>query len=110
MTEGGAKCYKVVSVAKNPQKEGFKQITSWIRIDSFTPVKIEIIGLSGKLEKRLQVTRLEKVQDIWTEMAGVFEDHKKDSYVTFEVKKIVYNPKLPNELFNFTQPPESLPQ
>jgi len=106
--EAGEKCYKIVSVPKDPAKEGIKQVTSWIRIESLTPVKIEYTALDGKIEKRLVVTRLEKVQDIWTEMAGHFDDYPKDSFVSFEVKKIQYNPKLSNELFNFTTPPPEL--
>lgn len=105
VTETGEKCYKVVSAPKDTKKEGFKQITSWIRIESFTPVKIEYVALDGKVEKRLVISRLEKIQDIWTEMGGHFEDYLKDSFVSFEVKKIEYNPKLSNELFNFTTPP-----
>lgn len=105
VTEDGEKCYKVVSIPNNPQKEGFKQITSWIRPESFTPVKIEYTGLSGKIEKRLKVTRVEKIQGIWTEMTGIFEDHRKDMLVNFELKKVEYNPKLSDGLFNFSQPP-----
>lgn len=108
VTENNERCYKIVSVPKDPKKEGFKNITSWIRIESLTPVKVEYTALDGKVSKRFVVTKLEKVQDIWTEMAGHFEDYPKDTFVSFEVKKIQYNPKLSNDLFNFTQPPAEL--
>ena len=106
--EQGEQCYKIISVPNDPNKEGIRKITSFIRKESFTPVRIIVTGLDGKMDKRLTITRLEKVDDIWAEMAGRFEDYKKDQLVTFEVKDIEYNPSLSNSLFSFTEPPAEL--
>jgi len=104
----GERCYKVVSVPKEPQVEGFSKVISYIRPESWTASKVEYTGLDGKPLKILRVTKVEKVDGIWTEMAGKHENYKKRSFVTFEVKHIKYNKKLSSDLFSFNTPPKEI--
>jgi len=104
----GERVYKVVTVPKNPKKEGFSKLVSFIRPDSWTAAFIKFVGLNGKTEKTLRVKRIEKVDGIWTEMTGEHKDFKKRYIVNFEVKRIEYNKRLPSKLFSFTELPKQV--
>ncbi|GEM_PF-2357686 len=105
---GGEKVYKVVSIPKRPKKEGFSKLEVFIRPGNWTLAKAKYIDLDGKKLKVFRVTRIEKVDGIWSEMAGEHKDYEKRTIVTFNVKKIEYNKKLSSSLFNFTKPPKHI--
>jgi hypothetical protein len=104
----GERCYKVVSTPKQPEAEGFSKLVSFIRPDSWTAAKLEYTGLDGKPLKILRVTKIQKVDGIWTEMSGSHENYKKRTVVNFEVKRIEYNKKLSSDLFSFNAPPKEI--
>lgn len=102
----GEKCYKIVSVPKDPKKEGFSKVTVFVRPDSWTAAFVEYIGLDGKPLRSLRVSKVEKVDGIWSEMAGEQKEYSKKYAVTFEMTKAEYNKKISPNLFSFTQPPQ----
>ena len=80
----------------------------FVRPESWTAASVEYFGLDGKPLRKLRVSKIEKIDGIWTEMLGKQENYQKKFAVTFEFKKVEYNKKLAPELFSFTAPPKSV--
>ena len=91
------------SILESRPKEGVESQYGMIknRIDpkSFIPLYIEYFDKKEKLIKKYRVVKLEKVQNIWTEMEVVMEDLKRKHRTVLKIDKIVYNSGLDDKIF-----------
>jgi hypothetical protein len=85
-----------------PNKEIESQYSlekTWVAEGIDVPVYREYYDKKGKLIKKYKVLKLQKIQDIWTELEVVMEDLEKEHKTVLRVMSITYNSGLEDQVF-----------
>jgi len=92
------KCYLLASYPKeiNPK---FPKILSWIKKDSFVVIKGEYYNKKREVEKTFKVSKLEKIDGIWTSLEFQMENHKMNHKTFSIVTEVKYNQGIPEQRF-----------
>ena len=98
-TIGNINCYILESKPKEDVESQYGLVKSWIDPKRFISLYAEYFNKKGKLIKKYRVVKLEKVQNIWTEMEVVMETLKRKHKTVLKVDKIVYNTDLDDKIF-----------
>lgn len=100
-TLDGQKCWKLESTPKDSRDIYSKKI-AWIRQDCLIPVKVEFYDKMGKLQRRLEMSNIEKVDGFWVakkmQMTNVQTEHQ----TVLEFINPKYNLPLDESKFNVT--------
>ena len=91
--------YILESKPKKGTRSQYGRIKTRIDPKSFIPLYIEYFDKKEKLIKKYRVVKLEKVQNIWTEMEVIMENMKRKHRTVLKVDKIVYNTGLDDRIF-----------
>lgn len=95
----GRICYIVESIPKDPEDSQYSRRVSWIDKDRMIPLKTELYDKDGKLLKILTTGNIKNIQGHWTPMKTTMKNVQTGHYTVIEVKKMVYNEKLPDGIF-----------
>lgn len=100
-TLDGQKCWKLESTPKDNRDIYSKKI-AWIRQDCLMPVKVEFYDKMGNLQRRLEMSNIEKVDGFWVakkmQMTNVQTEHQ----TVLEFINPKYNVPLEEAKFNVT--------
>ena len=100
-TVDGHKCWKLESMPKDSRDIYSKKI-AWIRQDCLIPVKVEFYDKMGNLQRRLEMSNIEKVDGFWVakkmQMTNVQTEHQ----TVLEFINPKYNVPLEEAKFNVT--------
>lgn len=100
-TLDGQKCWKLESTPKDNRDIYSKKI-AWIRQDCLIPVKVEYYDKMGNLQRRLEMSNIEKVDGFWVakkmQMTNVQTEHQ----TVLEFINPKYNLPLEESKFNVT--------
>ncbi len=92
----GRPCYVLEGTAVPGKEVSYYRRKTWIDQERFVGLKEELYARSGRLLKVATVTRVEKIEDRWYPMEVVMEDKlRKDTRTEFIIKKIEFNPEIP---------------
>lgn len=94
----GYNCYVVESLPKESSPQYSKRL-QWVAKENWIPVKIELYDSDGELHKVLTIGRIEKVQGFWTAIDTTMTNVRTDHSTDLNIKKLVYNEKVPEGLF-----------
>jgi len=94
----GYDCYVVESIPKESSPQYSKRI-QWVAKENWIPVKVELYDSDGALHKVLTIGRIEKVQGFWTAIDTTMTNIRTDHSTDLNIKKLVYNEKVPEGLF-----------
>jgi outer membrane lipoprotein-sorting protein len=96
----GRPCYVLEGTAVPGKEVSYYRRKTWIDQERFVGLKEELYARSGRLLKVATVTRVEKIEDRWYPMEVVMEDKlRKDTRTEFIIKKIEFNPEIPEGTF-----------
>jgi len=95
----GHMCYVVAYIPKNSASSQYSKVVHWFEKVSFVPVKVECYNKKGELFKRLTVSKLEKVDGIWTVMDVLMDDTSENHKTRMRMIEVHYNQELGDELF-----------
>ena len=94
----GAECYKIELKAKKDDIAYAKRIM-WVHKKYFVPLKEELYAKSGKLLKKLELSRLKQIQGRWFPMKMTFKDMLKSGKGTeFIISEIEFDKPIPEYL------------
>lgn len=100
----GAKCYKIESAAKNPDRPEGSRFIAWIDKRKFAARKVEAYDQSGALVKSSFFNDFALIGDHWWETRGWLDEHDTGRKTRFEILEWKLNTGLSDELF---VPPDS---
>lgn len=95
----GAPCYRIESRPKDPEAATYSKVITWVRKDIFVAVAGEYYDSKGKLLKELKISKLEKIDGIWTPTRSVMTNVQKQHKTLLEITEVEYHKPLPDELF-----------
>lgn len=98
-------CYVVKAVSVDPDDSQYSQRITWFDKATWVPVKIELYDKKGKMEKVMDVSKMEKVQGYWSVLETSMKNVQTGHSTKLTVGKLLYNEKLNPRLFtpNFLQ-------
>ena len=96
----GFSCYVVNYIPKERSSSQYSQAIHWIDKESYIPVKVEFYNKKGKLQKLLTISKIEKINDIFTSTEGVMEDFIEEHKTKRVVTKTIYNQGLNDGIFS----------
>ena len=96
---GGEACYVIESVAKDPADSQYSKVLSWISKDKSVAVRMEMYGKKGSLVKRMEASRLEKVDGIWVSRSYKVETVPDKTSTSIELTIVQFNRKIPAGVF-----------
>ncbi len=91
--------YIVKCVPKDKKSVKFSSYTVWIDKDTFIPKKSEYLDKNGKLYRRLEATKVEKIQDIPTVIEMVASDLAAGTKTVNTFSDVRYNVGLKERIF-----------
>ena len=92
-------CWVIDSTPKNAKGLDFVRYRSWVWKDDPIFVRQEYYDAAGKVVRRGQTLKLQKVQNIWTWHQGTMENVKTGSKTLLEVTSVKYNTGIADERF-----------
>ena len=95
----GHHCYLLISIPKSKTKTQYSKITSWIDMQTYMPLKTEMVDKKGQLIKTYSVEKFETIQGIATETLVTMTSHQDQHKTRLATIKIVYNKNLSDQYF-----------
>jgi outer membrane lipoprotein-sorting protein len=96
---GGEDCYVIESVAKDPADSQYSKVLSWISKDKSVALRMEMYDKKGSLKKRMEASRLEKVDGIWVSRSYKVETVPDKTSTSIELTIVQFNRKIPAGVF-----------
>ena len=96
---GGYNCYVVRSVPKNPKDSQYSQVVTWVSMDIWMDIRMELYDRKGKLLKIMTADRIGEIQGNWTQMVVTMRNVQTGHSTRLEILKVVYGESLPDALF-----------
>lgn len=93
-------CYILESKPKDDVKSQYGRIKNWVDPEKSIPIYVEYFDRKEKLIKKYRVLKLQKIDDIWTEIEVVMENLKRRHKTVLKIDKIVYNKGLDDSRFS----------
>jgi len=90
-TIGGVACHVMETRPKAGVPSQYSLTKSLIAKDSLVPVLVKYFDKKGRHFKTYKVLKLEKIQNIWTEMIISMEDHEREHSTFLKIEGITYN-------------------
>jgi outer membrane lipoprotein-sorting protein len=94
----GAPCWKIRSTPKQAKSSQYTRATVWIRKDNYAFARIENY-VKDRLVRRLNYSRIEEVQGIWTGRVMEMADLTRGSRTRLTLDKLQYNVPLDEAAF-----------
>ena len=91
---GNTDCHILESSPKPGVESQYSRTVSLIGADSLIPVQVNYYDKKNTHIKTYKVLKLEKIQEIWTEILTSMEDHKRGHKTYIKQEKIVYNSNI----------------
>jgi outer membrane lipoprotein-sorting protein len=96
----GRPCYVLEGTAVPGKEVSYYRRKSWIDKERFVGLKEELYARSGRLLKVMTVTKVQEIEGRWYPLESVMEDKlRKDTRTEFIIKKIEFNPEIPEGTF-----------
>jgi len=95
-------CYKVKSMAKDPEDSQYGYRISWIDKETYVPVKVAMYDKQEELLKVLEVKKLEKVNAYWTPMDTLLTNVQTGHSTRVTFLKVVFDEPLNPRMFTTT--------
>jgi hypothetical protein len=95
---GNVSCHVLETRPKAETNSQYSLIKSWVAAEIDVPVKAEYYDKKGNLIKKYRVSKLENIQDIWTETEVMMEDLSEKHQTFLRTQKIVYNTNLRDDV------------
>ena len=89
----GAECWKIQAVARTGRASQYSRQILWIRKDNYVTVQIESYA-GEQLVRRLQSSKIQPIQGIWTAHEMVMHDLHRGSRTRLVLEKVQYNVSL----------------
>ncbi len=96
-------CYKIESIAKDPDNPKGARIITWVNKKTGLAEKIQAYDKTGKLIREFNLLDEKAFDHFWQEMAGKYEDFVKKQVLEFKVVGVELNKGLKDELFLSTR-------
>lgn len=96
---GGESCYVIESVPRNPDDSQYAKVVSWISKEKSVAVRMEMYDGKGGLVKRMEASRLEKVDGIWVSRTYRVETVSAKTSTSIELAIVQFNRKIPASVF-----------
>ncbi len=90
-TIGGVACHAMETRPKKDVHSQYSLTQSLITKDSLVPILVKYFDKKGHHIKTYKVLKLEKIQDIWTELIISMEDHEREHSTFLKIESITYN-------------------
>jgi hypothetical protein len=97
-TIDGAACWKIEAAPKPDARSQYTRLLIWVRKDNYVFARVESYT-KDELIRRLNYSRLERVQGIWSARQLEMQDVKAGSRTILKLDKLDYNVSLPAEDF-----------
>ena len=98
---GKVACDLLVSTPRDPSNSVYSKRVSCIHPKTLIPLRIDLYTNNGKKPvKRLKARKIKKIQGYWTVMDSTMYDLKTGHRTRLLTKRIKYDQKLPDTLFN----------
>jgi len=97
-TVDGAACWKIASTPKETKSSQYTRSIVWIRKDNYAFARIENY-VKDKVVRRLDYSRIENVQGIWTARQLEMADLRRGSRTRLTLDKLEYNVPMKDEDF-----------
>lgn len=98
---GKIECYLLESIPTDPDNSVYNRRLSWIHPKLMLPLRIDYYqGREEKPVKRLQASKIKKIQGYWTVFESTMSNLKKGTKTRLITKTIKYDQNLPDDLFN----------
>jgi outer membrane lipoprotein-sorting protein len=97
--EDGQSVVKYKLTAPAGRSLAFPQITAWFRESDMTPVKFELFGEGGTLQKTVKIEQVKDVEGHQTVMRSAIEDLPQKRTMRLETRGIKFNQGLSAGLF-----------
>ena len=97
-TIDGAVCWKIQSVAKEAKSSQYSKSIVWVRQDHYAVARIESY-VKDAVVRRLNYTKLEDIQGIWTAREMTMTDLRRGSLTRLALDKVEYNLPLKDDRF-----------
>jgi hypothetical protein len=95
----GGDAWKIEAVARGSRSSQYSKQILWIRKDNYVTVRIDSF-VKDEVVRRLQSSKIQAVQGIWTAHEMVMTDLPRDSRTRLMLEKVQYN--LPLKVSDFT--------
>jgi hypothetical protein len=101
-TLDGISCQLVESTlpSRFRNDSGYPRTRIFFRKDTGMPLRWELFGRSGQLEKIIFIEEVRKIDGIWTIARARVEDLKKKGRLALTLKEVHYHPDLKDTLFS----------
>ena len=90
-TIGGVACHALETRPKADVKSQYSLMQSLIAKESLVPLMVKYYDKKGTHFKTYKVLKLEKIQDIWTELIISMDDHEREHSTYLKIENITYN-------------------
>ncbi|MFO7912928.1 MAG: outer membrane lipoprotein-sorting protein [Desulfotignum sp.] len=90
-TIGGVACHAMETRPKEGVPSQYSLTQSLITKESLVPVLVKYFDKKGDHIKTYKVLKLEKIQNIWTEILINMEDHEREHNTYIQIDSITYN-------------------
>lgn len=100
-TIDGHKCWKLESVSKD-KRDIFSKKIAWIRQDCLIPLKVEYYDKMGKLHRRLEMSKINKVDGFWVAQQMQMTNVQTEHQTILEISNPKYNLKFDEAKFSVT--------
>jgi outer membrane lipoprotein-sorting protein len=96
---GQVECYVVESIDKDQEAAVYSKSQSWVRKDTFVPVKIDLYDKKEEHYKTATFEDYEKVKETWVAKKVTMENLKKGTRTVMEIKSVKIDEGLGDEYF-----------
>jgi Outer membrane lipoprotein-sorting protein len=97
---GGVQTLMLESTPVDPNNSVYTKRVSWVHPEMLLPLRVEFYQRgSDQPVKRLQASKIQKVQGYWTVFESTMQDLRSDHRTTLVIEAIQYDQGLPDEIF-----------
>lgn len=95
----GHPCEVLESIPKKKDDSQYGKLITWVASEKDLPVRVDYFDAKGTLVKRYDVSKVEKIQDIWTVMIFKMQDFREKHTTHWRVEKVKYNEDVSDRMF-----------
>jgi outer membrane lipoprotein-sorting protein len=95
----GEACYVIETVAKDPADSDYSRVMTWISKEKSVALRMEMYDKQGVLKKRLETSKIEKVDGVWVSRSYRMETVADKTSTALEMTIIQFNRKIPAGVF-----------
>ncbi|MDD2941558.1 MAG: outer membrane lipoprotein-sorting protein [bacterium] len=96
----GYNCLKLESVPRDSSKSEYSKRITWVMGDTYLILRTDFYNKKGEPSKRLNVERIEEIQNIWTHRLSVMTDLQSNHQTKLKLLDISYDTGVDDGIFS----------